>query len=43
MTKPHVLRNVKDDKMNPWYEVNSTDKLYTPEWTFEWSDLRRFK
>jgi hypothetical protein len=38
----HVLRNANDEKMNPWYEVNGDDKLYTPEWTFEWSELRRF-
>jgi hypothetical protein len=38
----HVLRNPNDDKSNPWYEIGATDKLYTPEWTFEWSELKRF-
>jgi hypothetical protein len=38
----HVLRNADNEKMNPWYEVNGDDKLYTPEWTFEWPELRRF-
>jgi hypothetical protein len=38
----HVLRNANNEKMSPWYEVNGDDKLYTPEWTFEWLELRRF-
>lgn len=38
----HVLKNPRDEKMSPWYVVNGEDKLYTPEWTFDWSELRRF-
>ncbi len=38
----HILRNADNEKMSPWYEVNGDDKLYTREWTFEWSELRRF-
>jgi hypothetical protein len=37
----HVLRNPASAE--PWYRVRSTEKLETPEWTFEWSDLRRFR
>ncbi|MBN2001114.1 DUF4846 domain-containing protein [candidate division KSB1 bacterium] len=35
----HVLRNSADSSGNPWYVIGATDKLYTPEWTFEWGDL----
>lgn len=38
----HILNNPRADNMNPWYVVNGEDKLYTPEWTFAWSELRRF-
>jgi len=38
----HVLQNPKHDGLNPWYEINAAGKLYTPEWTFEWPDLKRF-
>jgi len=38
----HLLKNPQDEEMSPWYVVNGKDKLYTPEWTFEWSALRRF-
>ena len=38
----HILKNLRDEKISPWYVVNGEDKLYTPEWTFEWSELRRF-
>jgi hypothetical protein len=39
----HILRNPNDPQLNPWYILNENDKLYTPEWTFEWHDLYRFK
>jgi len=37
----HVLRNLtgRDD---PWYPARKQGKLQTPEWTFSFSDLRRF-
>jgi len=38
----HVLLNVKSFWKNPWYIVRETDRLYTPEWTFDWTDLKRF-
>lgn len=34
----HVLRNGD----SPWFEVDPGRDLVTPEWTFRWSDLRRF-
>ncbi len=38
----HVLKNPRNPETNPWYIIQETDLLYTPEWTFRWSDLRRF-
>ena len=39
----HVLKNPRNLGTNPWYIVGETDLLYTPEWTFKWTDLKRFK
>ena len=39
----HILKNPSNQSMSPWFIINETEKLYTPEWTFEWSDLKRFK
>lgn len=38
----HILKNLENDSFNPWYKLKSTKKLNTPEWTFEWTDLKRF-
>lgn len=37
-----ILINRNNNKMSPWYEAKA-GTVYTPEWTFESSDLRRFK
>ncbi|MEM7659025.1 MAG: DUF4846 domain-containing protein [Bacteroidota bacterium] len=37
----HILRNPTDASLSPWYELPA-GSLYTPEWTFEAGDLRRF-
>ncbi|WP_430408282.1 DUF4846 domain-containing protein [Kordia sp.] len=37
-----ILVNRKNTKISPWYEAKS-GTIYTPEWTFESTDLRRFK
>lgn len=39
----HILVNNNNADLNPWYLLGEGDKLYTPEWTFEWSDLYRFQ
>ncbi len=39
----HVLTNLNDGSMNPWYLVEPNNRLRTPEWTFDWSDLKRFE
>ena len=38
----HILKNLSNPDMNPWYTLDRTDTLYTPEWTFLKSDLKRF-
>lgn len=38
----HILKNLENDSISPWFKIKSTDKLYTPEWTFKWKDLKRF-
>lgn len=37
-----ILVNRNDDAISPWYELNDKT-IYTPEWTFELIDLKRFK
>ncbi len=41
----HVLVNPSSRSLSPWYslEDTSTPKVYTPEWVFEKSQLKRFK
>ncbi len=39
----HVLKNPNNINSNPWYVLKEDKKLYTPEWTFDWSDLYRFR
>jgi hypothetical protein len=39
----HILKNLNNDNSNPWYILKEEEKLYTPEWTFKWNDLFRFK
>jgi hypothetical protein len=38
----HILKNLHSDELSPWYDLNSENTLYTPEWTFEKSELKRF-
>ena len=39
----HILKNPNNEESNPWYILKEEEQLYTPEWSFEWSDLFRFK
>lgn len=39
----HVLKNPNDSKLNPWYSLSEGENLYTPEWDFQASNLKRFK
>ncbi len=37
----HLLRN-PEGRDSPWYQARSEGELATPEWTFRYSELRRF-
>lgn len=37
-----ILQNPMNNALNPWYELDFGETLYTPEWTFRASDLKRF-
>lgn len=39
----HIVKNAANDQADPWYAVDSTYTLNTPEWTFRPSQLRRWK
>ncbi len=44
----HILKNFSansnNESISPWYEIptNKLDKIYTPEWIFEQTDLKSF-
>jgi hypothetical protein len=38
----HVLVNAYNPQGPPWYRTNYGEKLQTPEWSFQASELRRF-
>ncbi len=38
----HILKNFNDPDLSPWYSEDFGDILYTPEWSFERNQLKRF-
>lgn len=38
-----ILKNPNDPSISPWYSAEFNQKLDTPEWTFNKSDLKRFR
>ena len=38
----HVLINPNNKDLSPWYSNSFEDELFTPEWTFNKTDLKRF-
>lgn len=38
----HILKNLNDPNLSPWYPLDFGDTLYTPEWTFHRNNLMRF-
>lgn len=38
----HVLINPSNELISPWYSLNSSDQIHTPEWTFNATDLKEF-
>lgn len=39
----HILKNLKNSKLSPWYSINFGEVLETPEWIFKKNDLKRFR
>jgi hypothetical protein len=40
----HILKNPRNPELSPWYTIEPEKALLlTPEWTFEWDDLKRFE
>jgi hypothetical protein len=39
----HILKNLRDKSICPWFRADFGDKLITPEWTFEKNQLMRFR
>ena len=38
----HVLKNTRQPELGAWFMLEEHDRLYTPEWTFDWADRRRW-
>lgn len=38
-----ILKNPNDENLSPWYSVDFSGELITPEWEFLKSDLKRFE
>lgn len=38
----HVLRNPNSPTLSPWYSIRIRGDLITPEWRFDWSQLKYF-
>lgn len=39
----HIIKNLEESKLNPWYRVSDNQRLIIPEWIFQWSDLFTFE
>ncbi|GAB5554322.1 MAG: DUF4846 domain-containing protein [Saprospiraceae bacterium] len=39
----HILQNPRDKNRSPWYSTQIQGRLVTPEWIFDFSDLKRFE
>jgi len=39
----HVLNNLKNIALSPWYPVRFDGDLHTPEWSFSQNNLKRFQ
>ncbi|MGV3638126.1 MAG: DUF4846 domain-containing protein [Flavobacteriales bacterium] len=38
----HILKNVQEPALGSWFLQGEGDRLRTPEWTFDWSDRKRW-
>jgi len=39
----HILINPMDTSLSPWFKLDISKDLKTPEWTFKWNQLKRFE
>nr|WP_294906667.1 DUF4846 domain-containing protein [uncultured Lacibacter sp.] len=39
----HVLNNLKEKRISPWYRTSLTNMIFTPEWTFYEAQLRSWR
>lgn len=39
----HILKNPGNPGESPWYALDEAEALITPQWTFDWTDLKRFQ
>ncbi len=39
----HIVRNLEEAELSPWYRVVKDQQIETPEWNFKWSDLFAFE
>jgi Domain of unknown function (4846) len=37
-----ILQNPKEKDISPWYRLENSQELETPEWRFGWEELKRF-
>jgi hypothetical protein len=38
----HVLKNLQNPDLSPWFKLNDGAELKTPEWTFGWDQRKRW-
>ena len=38
----HIVINPMDQEFSPWYQLTSENEIYTPEWTFQTSQLHKW-
>ncbi|MEO8589469.1 MAG: DUF4846 domain-containing protein [Flavobacteriales bacterium] len=38
----HLVKNSRHPELGAWFILNGDDRLYTPEWTFAWSDRKNW-
>lgn len=39
----HILKNLNNNNVSPWYNATNLQNLITPEWTFTKDNLKRFE
>ena len=39
---PHILRNLSEPRLSPWFRVKASGKIITPEWTFLADEIYHF-